>query len=392
MSVEPQRHIIWQYSPEWQRQMGIFAPSSPAAADGKATANAVARGDGDGDVNEPDEADELVEPREASADGFIAAGGKLEAVNRLSRAAGGGEESLGPGSKERKSVLITLAKALGVAESSHELNKHALAGALADALDVDWLPQYQSSGYTITLDGLNALLEGAEKRFTRRAVASSSVLDEAKAIGEVVREVLPATFHIWDACDEMREAEVRGWADSQWQGFYFEHRAIGPLTGRLGGGPVASPGKPVFDYGQTYTWDLKAHTLGKYDWAILNDKEASDWAAAEKGGLGLIVLTGEARFEPGTKAKHDEYKARHGRPRKGAPSDNPRDIKAEFTPRAVHFFFFPTPEAMGDALTAGVLAVYKQGKQQGGASRGPKYQINVAKALNSAWHVLTVDL
>lgn len=63
-----------------------------------------------------------------------------------------------------------------------------------------------------------------------------------------------------------------------------------------------------------------------------------DWALTQ-GGLGLVVLSGDATFNPGTKDWHDNYKAKHGQPRKGQKSDKPRDVKANFTPRQVHFFF-----------------------------------------------------
>lgn len=91
---------------------------------------------------------------------FKPATNKLDAVNRLSKLTGSGPEALGPGSKERKTVLINLAIGLGI-PFSHEFTKLELAAHLANRFGRRWLPEFESSGQTITLKGLNILLEAA---------------------------------------------------------------------------------------------------------------------------------------------------------------------------------------------------------------------------------------
>lgn len=97
---------------------------------------------------------------------FVPASSKLEAVTRLSAVTRSGPESLGPGSKERKSTLTNLARGLHLLVD-HNLAKPAFGAALARQLDVTWTAACWSSGQTITLLGLNRLLEGAEEHARR---------------------------------------------------------------------------------------------------------------------------------------------------------------------------------------------------------------------------------
>ncbi len=161
---------VKQYSKEWQKQMGIFRASPAFDPDA---------------VTEDDDA----QGREVLEGGFVAALDKLEAVIRLSRVAGGGQEVLGPGSKERKSVLLTLRRALGHADGE-ALRKPEPVRLLASRLSVDWTDDCWSTGQTITLTGLNRLLQGAEPTLGTSAVEAASVESEAAAIAQVLVEVL----------------------------------------------------------------------------------------------------------------------------------------------------------------------------------------------------------
>ena len=96
-------------------------------------------------------------------DWFAPARDKLEAVRRISSITGGRPQDLGPGSKERKSVLTDLVDNLGLPLDSR-LTKTKLAEAIAATLDMPWNDSCWSSGQTVTLNGLNAVLAGAEQR------------------------------------------------------------------------------------------------------------------------------------------------------------------------------------------------------------------------------------
>ena len=88
---------------------------------------------------------------------FIPARNKLEAVARISQLTNSGPEILGPGSKERRSVLENLAKGLGISPDSYE-SKQSLADAISKRLGITWDASCESVGQTITLIGLNRLL------------------------------------------------------------------------------------------------------------------------------------------------------------------------------------------------------------------------------------------
>ena len=95
--------------------------------------------------------------------GFQPAPSKIEAVNRISALTNSGPEWLGPGSKEHKSVLLNLAASLAP-HLDQGLSKHRLSAALADDFAAPWSDSFESTGQTITLDGLNTLLAGAERK------------------------------------------------------------------------------------------------------------------------------------------------------------------------------------------------------------------------------------
>lgn len=111
--------------------------------------------------------------------GHVEAQSKLEAVARLSALAGSEPERLGPGSKERKSVLVNLADGLGITIDAGA-DKVGVAAQLTAALGVPWAEGCWSTGQTITLAGLNRILEGAEREVSRRQSLAASALSAAK--------------------------------------------------------------------------------------------------------------------------------------------------------------------------------------------------------------------
>lgn len=100
---------------------------------------------------------------------FIPATNKLDAVKRIAQSIQAEPETLGPGSKERKSVLIKLAKALGVV-IGNSTSKHKLAEEIAGFLTTPWTSDCFSEGQTITLHGLNVLLEASTTWFLTHSV------------------------------------------------------------------------------------------------------------------------------------------------------------------------------------------------------------------------------
>ena len=136
---------------------------------------------------------ELITPTAGSAS-FTPARSKLEAVSRISALTGSAPQTLGPGSKERKSALADLANGLGI-QVDVKANKPALGAAIAGAIGATWDEECWSAGHTITLEGLNRLLAAAERFQRRRGGAQRglflSVRDEAGALLAALREALP---------------------------------------------------------------------------------------------------------------------------------------------------------------------------------------------------------
>lgn len=350
--------IRWIPSTDWQRRTGVHLVAVVDDAD---------------DVNE--ETGPLV-----TDSGFVPALDKLEAVNRLSRAAGGGGESLGPGSKERKSVLVTLSRALALGPDVESRSKPDLAGLAAAALDVRWDDECWSAGSTITLEGLNRLLEGALARFgDTRVDTSDTPADEARLLVDICALSLPPRMDGRSAVEEMYAAESRHWAQSEWPGFFFEHRGIGSCIEQLGGAPVPSPGRTRFDYGRNHTWDMKCHAEGD-PWAILNDREAIDWALAN-GGLGFVLLEGQAEFDPAFALWQREFKAaHHKRPRaRKVEARFARALKSSFTPVALRAIWFDDTSSWTKAMEVGAIAVFPQPHQPDGSPRRDKYKMHVAR-------------
>lgn len=91
---------------------------------------------------------------------YASAGSKAEAVARIYYLAGQDVEPLGPGSKEKRSALEALGSVLGLDLAS--LPGKAECGAtIARELQVDWDGSCFSTGDTITLVGLNRLVDAA---------------------------------------------------------------------------------------------------------------------------------------------------------------------------------------------------------------------------------------
>lgn len=97
-------------------------------------------------------------------DYYTSAESKADATARMYALAGVAPEPLGPGSKEKRSALVALGHFLGI---DHLVpGKAAAARQIADHLGVEWDASCYSLGDTITLVGLNRLVDATVERFT----------------------------------------------------------------------------------------------------------------------------------------------------------------------------------------------------------------------------------
>lgn len=315
---------------------------------------------------------------------FLAAKNKLEAVVRLSNLTSSGPESLGPGSKERKSVFENLATGLQIDFSPSE-TKQLLAKLIAERLGATWDSTCESIGQTITLEGLNRLLKGAEAKLNNaeskyEILSSLTLQDEVNQISEIVVKETPLEMDGKECVQEMRDAEDSRWRQVQWQGFYFEMKMQYALTQRLGGGRKRFV-NTEFDFVYKNIWDMKAHSIinlngrASSQMVILNDSRAMD-EAINYGGLGLIMLNGIPTYSRDFTRWHREFR--------GAGTGEPgRTLKSKFTSTEVNMFFIPTKERLEHAIAREEICLRPQGRNSNGRPRPDKYHLNLRVAKDS---------
>ena len=322
---------------------------------------------------------------------FVPARNKLEAVARISNLTDSGPEVLGPGSKERKTVLTNLAIGLSL-DLKDEETKQETAKRIAAYLRVAWTPDCESIGQTITLKGLNLLLEHSSKHLTsfRDKNTHNSLEEETKSIAEIVEQYTPRKMDGITAIKEMKEAEFSKWSQTEWQGLYFEFKVRPKLISTLGGAPKKI-GKTEFDYVLTYPWDMKVHSSISQDGkrsasgCQLNDGYSMEMAISQNG-LGLIILSGVPNYDL-------EFTKWFKVFRESKSTTEPRRLlKKEFTPERVDFFFIPNKDRFDESLAKKELSVFNQGPQQSGHARNYKYSLNLNRASASDLLIHSEDL
>lgn len=315
---------------------------------------------------------------------FLPAQNKLEVVARISALTNSGPESLGPGSKERKSVVINLAAGFKIPIDEKD-TKQEIAKKIANYFGRHWSSDYESVGQTLTLKGLNLLLEvgtqNAHKLNVQVTTEDLTLPQEVKALNDVISIKTPRKMFGKEAIKEMKEAEYRKWRLTEWQGMYFEFKIIPELINAYGGGPKKIE-RTEFDYSLNRTWDLKVHSSSRTDRKItnygcqLNDGFSMETAIRDSG-LGLVILSGIPEYDMEFTKWFKEFRESKS---KSLPK---KPLKKTFTPNAVDYYFIPNFERFSEALARKELTVFKQGPQQSGDKRNYKYSINLRKAEKS---------
>lgn len=337
---------------------------------------------------------------------FRPAVSKIEAVTRIAGLTDSPSEWLGPGSKEHKSVLVNLADRLLPSAVLDRSSKTRLGRDIARQLDVIWTDTCYSTGETISLEGLNVILAGAERRLGRLGTTAADLLASPEAEGEALVAALYDGWAArpWDGRKSVQwlaASGARGANENEWQGWYFEARGRELLNAAFP--PAANPprvryGNTTFDYALNRVWDLKAHTdrqslpskgtrsVGGA--VILNDEEAIRTCVAEQG-LGFLIVGGDALMDEDGSfiAWHRLFKAANGS-RKTAPSNSgkSRMRKAAFSPLHVEAFWIADTPSLNAATAGGWMKVAKQGRQaprnsgEPGAERRTKMHMDVRAA------------
>jgi hypothetical protein len=316
---------------------------------------------------------------------FVQAKNKLEAVARISNLTNSGPEFLGPGSKEHKSVFINLAKYFDLTTYRSD-TKQELAKKIVVYLGGVWDSSCESFGQTITLTGLNRILELAEKQLSNESTSPSkfstnlSLNNEVEEIARIALEVVPMMMDGKKCIEQMRDEEDRRWRQVQWQGFYFEMILQSALTRYLGGGRKKLV-NTEFDYVYKNIWDMKTHSnrnsKGKATdgLVILNDTRAMN-LAIQNGGMGLIMLSGIPTYDLEFTKWHKKYR--------GNKSGEPRRIlKSKFIAESLEIYFIPTTSRLEEALQKKEIEIKPQGKNSNGKPRPSKYSLNLNYANSS---------
>lgn len=338
---------------------------------------------------------------------FAAAGNKQEAVDRLSDLAAVPRDLLGPGGKEHRITFEALASwvAPDLLEPPVPPTKHAMVRALCERLDVPWLTTAASTGQSVTLQGLNLLLAGAERHFGRASSGWATAADEGASLVEAVFRGLPGHWDGRETVATMRDEGSRSWRQTEWPGFYFEEQVRTILNQAYPtppvGGPRRSYGATAFDYASaTRVWDAKAHTVLKHlepsgrrentasSAAILNDSEAITDCLAEQG-LGFLVVDGAATFdETGEFDEWHRHYTREGRQavEVRANAGWRRRRKQAFTPLALRALWIDGLDDLNAGVAGGWITREKQGAQpvrpgqERGATRRDKFHLKVHRA------------
>jgi len=296
---------------------------------------------------------------------FVPSRDKYEAVNRLSSLTGDGPEELGPGSKERKRVLQNVVRFLELPVDPG-LNKVALGAAIMEALGGPWGPECHSTGYTITLVGLDRVLFYA----TQAADALGRVADaRPRSIEEEAERIVAACGSAFAEVLDMRTCVTlmknrgdRNWAQSEWPGWYFESTGRATCMAKEGGEPGPQYGSVRFDYRLAHVWDFKAHSVRMASNSlnpkmILNDSAAIDSCVVAEGGVGFIVGHGDARYDVDGSLRQwmASMKKSGGVKSRSAKSGRSRAFKATFAMTHIDALFLPDADTIAQGLADGWL-------------------------------------
>ncbi|MGW6128984.1 hypothetical protein ACWFNE_03040 [Cellulomonas sp. NPDC055163] len=337
--------------------------------------------------------------------GFRPARSKQEAVNRMCDLAGVPHDTLGPGGKEHTWTLKDLARRFAPQLLDSRLTKHELAAALCDAFRVPWLESAGSTGASITLDGLNLILAGAERQAQVVSAGWPTAQAEGAALVDVLSRGLPDHWDGRDSILEMRDAGSTQWRQMEWAGFYFEEKVRELLNEAYPTPPVGGPrvrfGSTAFDYASaTRVWDAKAHTAMRVllpDGAPYRDSaDAVSWLndaramreCIELQGLGFLVAEGLSGFDTTGEFKewHKALGSTGKKLRDYVPSTGrSRPRKASFTPLELRALWIENLLDLDAAVLAGWLFQDTQPNWEGTVARNDKFKARLAKA--GRWQV-----
>jgi len=341
--------------------------------------------------------------------GFKPARGKQEAVDRMSDLSGVDRDTIGPGGKEHIETLQQLARRFTPRLLDVKHTKHSLAEALCAEFGVPWSPKAVSTMGTITKQGLNMVLAGAERRAGVNSAAWATAAEEGAALVDALARELPTHWDGKASIEWMRENGSTKWYGSEWAGWFFEEQVRTILNERYPTPPIGGPrvkyGSTEFDYASpTRVWDAKAHTAWSQNYPPdgarprratspfwLNDARAMRECVDEQG-LGFLIVDGLASLDVDGRFRDwiASYGAAHGKKPSGyLPSTGTsRPRKVEWTPLDLRAIWIENLIELDAGIAAGWLGRKPQPDWSTGhkrRARNDKYQGKPEKA--TRWQV-----
>ncbi|WP_067780654.1 hypothetical protein [Actinomyces vulturis] len=340
---------------------------------------------------------------------------------------GSPREDVGPGSTEKKSVLLSVVRACDI-DANVSSTKHELVRIICDHFGIAWSNEFVSRGQTVTAKALSAILLALrswsaqqQEQGIVRASYGERVHAEATMILQCLASELSTSWDGRQCIAQMYREGSSQWRQTEWPGFFFEHKAL-PILQALPGSRDVMIDNTHFDYARQLVWDLKTHAESIDDMPLgmqwseelsdgiftaptpLNDQGAMRQCVTDYQGIGFIVLNGLAVFKA-----HESFKAWRKafvadpqrqitdpvpalRVKSTSLSGRSRKLKVHFIPTVLEAFAFVGEDSFARAQELGVLTTFHQGRQQSGAVREPKFNLHMGRARQHGFRVATHQL
>jgi hypothetical protein len=311
---------------------------------------------------------------------------KQDVLYDFARLLGTPRRRVSKGSTEPKAALLDVVRARALPIDT-SISKPELAARIARALGQPWGAECDSrqtksgGGGTVTLIGLQRIRAGLRAPSRRRSIKWLSPRREATLIRTRLRHLVPGVWKGKKSVKELKRAKSN-WRQTEWPGFYFEHKA-NQLLRPIGGGVGPKYRSIRFDYQRRYVWDFKAHTVEsplRLGSVLTNDKVAIHKCIQLEGGIGFMIACGTATYDASFRRWHQSFSGPISRYRRSRPvSTTPRRRKSQVHMREIRAVFIRNRASLARARREGWLHDFAQGKNSNGKPRPLKYQISLDK-------------
>lgn len=127
-----------------------------------------------------------------------------------------------------------------------------------------------------------------------------------------------------------------------------------------------------------FVWDFKItankNAKGRKEkWVLLNDIRKTDQVISQESGIGYIIAKADFKFDRNGSFRNWRNRFQN----RTSSSSNPRILKTEAKITDVFAIFIKNRHQLQQGINDRWIARFDQGRNTGGASRNPKYKINL---------------